>query len=161
MANNIESYGQTLANRLIDTGLALSSQLIGCTLDQINEVMEVQQVERLPIVYQQFLSWMGQFAGDIYFSGTDVFYPAILKFKVFALKVIRQNNLSINLSKRDFVFLSHQGYQFMYFDVNHDDPDVIGFSEAEVELKNFGSLSSWLLDCIDEDLQNLNRLRNI
>lgn len=107
-------------------------------------------------MYELFLKAMGRGAGK-FFEGTDIFYPEILTIKRGAEELLREDEVPFCLSESDFVFCSHQGYQFMYFKLDelNDDPAVYYYLEGSgIIRKKWDHFSSFLLNAI-EDHQKL------
>lgn len=150
MTENLEKFGQKLAEKMIAAGMASPRSFRGCTPEEIQQIIRSQQVNRLPIVYHQYLLYMGRYAGGYFFRGTDVYYPDILGFKEAAIELLLGMETTLTLKQTDFVFQFHQGYHFLYFNSEEDDPDVISVGEAQKTPKNLGPLSSWYFRCVDE-----------
>lgn len=90
---------------------------------------------QFPAVYQQFLSLMGNGAGN-YMKGSSVFSDEIVSLKTGTIELIKEHALQ-PLPANAFVFWMHQGYQAAYFLLNgSDDPPVYYFSEGN-DLKAF------------------------
>lgn len=88
-----------------------------------------------PAVYQQFLSFMGNGAGN-YMKGSSVFANELTSLKEWTAELISENSMQ-PLPSNAFVFWMHQGYQAAYFLLNgSDDPPVYFFSETN-DLKAF------------------------
>jgi hypothetical protein len=61
-----------------------------------------------------------------------------------------------------FVFFSHQGYSYAWFNCHvHDDPPVFLFTDRDQESNTISpSFSTWLLSAVDDDIaayRELNR----
>ena len=71
------------------------------------------------------------------------------------LAELRHCDTEFVLSKHDFVFLVHQGYQFLFFDTIYaDDPPVFLYSDNEHEPKKiFDHFSEWLLAAVDDEIE--------
>lgn len=90
---------------------------------------------QFPAEYQQFLSLMGNGAGN-YMKGSSVFANELTSLKEWAAELINENSMQ-PLPSNAFVFWMHQGYQAAYFLLNgSDDPPVYLFSETN-DLKTF------------------------
>ena len=60
----------------------------------------------------------------------------------FALELLKEDGMKNFLTDKDFVFLMHQGYVFMYFRADgNPDPDVFMYSEINRVHENRGRLS--------------------
>ena len=98
------------------------------------KAIETKYAIQLPKVYKEFLSLMGESAGN-YMLGTSVFYDELLSLQEWTYELIEENSLP-PLPPNSFVFWMHQGYQAAYFrTVEGDDPPVYFFSEGMKENK--------------------------
>jgi hypothetical protein len=109
---------QAFINHLLASGRAKT--LRGCSESDILEV-ECKYRLKLPPAYRDFLSAAGRGA-DQFLVGTDWLYPQLLELGEAARDLLYQHT-KFKLSDSDFVFLMHQGYQFMYFRTGTGDPD--------------------------------------
>jgi hypothetical protein len=137
------------------SGLATFSQIKGCSRGEIHEIREVSEYP-LPKAYEAFLAVMGWGAG-CFFRGTDIFYPAVLGNRCLAEEILKDDGNPFTLSPDQFVFATHQGYQFLYFQNNEDDPPVYHYLEGERPVKLAERFSEYLLMCVNdyEEIQNL------
>lgn len=148
----VSPFGTQLREKLILLGMAVPEQVIGCSLMEIEELKLRQGVKHLPACYRGFLNVMGRMAGK-WLGGTDAFYPEILELKDWAKELLAENESRIQLPDDAFVFLMHQGYQFMYFltgDCN-EDPSVYYYTEIlkdrpEMPQLRFSHLTEFLTD---------------
>jgi len=138
-----------LRERLVQAGIARPSEIRGCTAEEIEEVRATQGLP-LPRVYEEFLREMGRGAGA-FLRGTDVFYPRVLQVHEWALDLLAEDGAETVLPSGAFVFLSHQGYQFMFFPTGQsDDPAVYFYREqARAAQQRFDSFSSFLASSIE------------
>ncbi|QIX60619.1 SMI1/KNR4 family protein [Hymenobacter sp. BT18] len=84
----------------------------------------------LPESYKEFLLLMGRKTGRL-FQGTYVIYDNIPYFKEYANKILVRNNSKNILTEKDFVFLYHHGYQFMFFKLGeNNDPKIYYYNEC-------------------------------
>jgi hypothetical protein len=134
-----------LVQRLSDSGLVSPKELRGCSLGEIHKVESAFGI-RLPAVYIMFLKTMGKSAGR-FLKGSSAFYPELLKLRGYAEELLREDSVEDQLTKRDFVFFVHQGYQFAYFQLDEgDDPPVWCFAEGwEAPVRKFDSLSEFMM----------------
>ena len=100
-----------------------------CTEQEV-AALEQQLNVRLPGAYREFLLWMGKDGGDL-LRGTDCSYEIIPKLEPWAVELLAENGLSHLLPGDAFVFLMHQGYQFMFFRLSEgEDPAVYHFDQT-------------------------------
>jgi SMI1/KNR4 family protein SUKH-1 len=110
------------------THLATLEEIQPCTMEEM-EALE-QQIGRLPAAYREYLLWMGHGAGT-FWRGTDAFYQSLPRLQVGAVELLNENSFEQVLPENAFVFLMHQGYQFLFFLLGGDeDPPVYYFSEG-------------------------------
>jgi hypothetical protein len=141
------------AAQLIATGLAMPGTLLGCSDVDVREV-ESAAGGPLPWTYRQFLVRMGRSTGR-FMQGTDVLFPAILRLRRGAEALLRECGQPFTLRAEDFVFSSHQGYQFLFFDrTAGDDPPVQYFLEGDPGPSEvFARFTSWLHQSISDELR--------
>jgi hypothetical protein len=66
----MENIGRRVRAALLEHGLAVESELRGCSEDSIEKAKEKQGVRFLPSVYVDFALEIGSFAGEL-FLGSD------------------------------------------------------------------------------------------
>lgn len=136
--------------KLMWSGLASLSQIRGCSRSEIREIATLSVVP-LPKVYRAFLSVMGWGAG-CFFRGTDIFYPDLLRNRGVAEELLEEYGNPFTLTANHFVFAHHQGYQFMYFDLqeNNDDPAVYHYMEGKSPVKICERFSAYLFKSVED-----------
>ena len=140
-------------NILKQAGLAASETIKGCNEEEIRSLEDRFSV-RLPKCYRDFLAVMGYQVGD-FLVGTDYSFPKMLEFRKGAEDLMRSSQSDVRLPQSAFVFIFHQGYTFLFFDCNDDpdDPPVFMFTEANKKTSKISdSLSTWLFDAVDDDI---------
>lgn len=147
--------------RIREVGLAAERPLQGLEETEIREVARRQGVAELPAVYVQFLSRLGRSAGD-FLRGSDFLYPDLLPLKDYARQLLEEDEAGFGLGPQHFVFLMHQGYQFLYFDATEsDDPPVYLYLEGEGEPSQVAdSFSAWLETAVEEEIEEWSHARN-
>lgn len=138
-------FATKLYEKLIALGLADPQEIIGCSESEIEQIKAAQTVTFLPEIYVEFLRKMGKLAGNLYL-GSDWAYPDLLKLKLHASELLNENANSFVLPDDAFVFLMHQGYQFMYFRTNDlkADPEVYYYIEMEdIALGIYAPVREW------------------
>ena len=114
----------------------------------IEQIKEIEQFYGLifPATYRQWLLKNNcQPAGN--FVGSDCHCSVLLNLKESAEELLNEYGQTFVLGKEDFVFLMHQGYQFLYFkaDGSSDDPPVYHYLEGWDNPKQIAnSFSEWL-----------------
>jgi len=116
-----------------------------CTGSQIED-LEVKYNVKLPKEYIEFLK--GKYPEiQPLLVGSDYDYRYLTELKKWANEILKENGNPFKLEKNDFVFLMHQGYQFMFFTCSDDldDPPVYYYLEGEPdrELK-FECFTDWV-----------------
>jgi len=141
-----------MREKLIACQLALPHTLEGCTEEQIDEIKVKQRVNFLPEIYRQFLLWMGRNAGDLYL-GSDYTCNRLLHLKDEANSDFERFGHTFRFADDVFVFMSHGGYVYWYFDTKdkNDDPSVYMYHESNrVSVKVDEHLSQFFDDSIRE-----------
>jgi hypothetical protein len=145
---------QTIAG-LVGSGLVSQSDLVGCSEDEIRAVEDAFSV-RLPAAYRQFLTRLGKGSGD-FLRGTDFRYADhvdIFSQRKLAEGLLNASGSSFHLMPTHFVFMSHQGHQFLFFDCDGtDDPAVWRYLEGEADPQPVASrFSIWLKACVVDEV---------
>lgn len=143
---------RTTVELLRAAGLAAADTTRGCTAQEVAEVEATLRV-RLPNAYREFLGLCGKQAGE-FLSGTGWTFPAILALKESAATLLSECGTQQKLSPSDFVFATHQGYQFLFFDCQSgQDPPVFRFVEGDQSAQQvFDSFSTWFLQCAEDEI---------
>ena len=147
-----------LAQRIIAAGLAQPDEIVGCNTEEIESV-EAKFDIKLPQTYREWLEIMGRGAGH-YLAGSDTFYPDILQLREYAEELLTENGNPFSLSPDAFVFLMHQGYQFLYFNTTpeHPDPPVMYYIEGEALEVRWQSLSDYYEQVLEDTIRLLQQL---
>jgi hypothetical protein len=152
---------ETAQRELIAAGLAFDeADFRGCTEEEIQSIEDRFRIH-LPTSYRDFLRVMGHDAGD-FLVGSDYVFPKMLGFRGGAEELLRKSGSGFTLPPTAFVFFSHQGYTYEWFDCNdrEADPPVILFTELEGEPRKVSeSFSAWLLGAVDDDIAANRELR--
>lgn len=88
------------------------------------------------------------------FQDTNLYFPLLPKLREYTENLLdRWDNLFV-LSKTDFVFLDHQGNQFMYFDTAAgDDSCIHHYKEAQYKSEQVSpSFLDWLKCRVPEEI---------
>jgi hypothetical protein len=115
--------------QIILAGLSTADAVVGCTAAEVQEV-GARAGGPLPAVYRAFLERMGRSAGD-FMRGSDFLYPTLLGLRAEAEAPLRERGCNWRLHEAAFVFMGHQGYQFLFFDrLAGDDPTVLHYLDG-------------------------------
>jgi hypothetical protein len=150
---------------------ACDGQLEGCSEAEIAEIMKAQGVERLPLMYVEFLRHMGRNTGGLeWYFGSELTYPAVCIFKSMSFWFLSQ----ALVTKLRFVFThDYQGDCSIYFDpteaddpilyrVAYDSPSELNPPDIPVlETQELGLLSDYLTDFIGDVIEEHRRLKNL
>jgi len=116
------------------------------------EALEAEAGVHLPAAYRAYLLLMGLIP-DPLFTGTDCSLHHLHGLREAADELLAENGRPFELPPVAFVFLMHQGYQFMYFVCGEatDDPPVYHYMEGEpVAVRKAERFSEWLESCAKE-----------
>ncbi len=147
-----------LIKKLIDLGAAETSEIVGCT------EKEIQQIEsgigaKLPLAYHEFLSRMGHSAGRL-FVGTDIFFEHLPNLASGANRLLARDG-KLFLPDRAFVFGMHQGYQFTFFILDGTEkPIVNGYMEKSGFYRVADSFSEFLSKAVEDTIHAEQTLSN-
>lgn len=120
---------KSLRDLIIEHGVATPAEILGCDEAEV-EHLEGNLSVRLPLAYRLFLLSMGKCAGNL-FSGTDIFYERISRFREWLLEAVAESGDNFALPGDAVVFMSHQGVVFMFFRTSDgDDPPVYRYCQG-------------------------------
>lgn len=135
---------------------ACSSPPEGCSEAEITEIQHARNVERLPLIYVEFLRHMGRNTGGLERNlGMNLTYPDALEFR----------GLTFDLTGRSDIFFfwyDTQGDCSTYFHVIEDDPILYWVTYKDYSPQNqsyslqtdeLGRLSDWLIDLIGYEVE--------
>lgn len=144
---------QQLASAIVSGGIAGPGDLAGCTPEEI-ALLEHKFGIKLPELYCDWLRTMGRDAGH-YLQGSDAFYPAILELRDWATELLVENGNPFSLPDDAFVFLMHQGYQFLYFRTvsQNPDPPVMYYFEGKPLSQGWPTLSRYFQQVLEDHLK--------
>jgi hypothetical protein len=145
---------ELLSAKLIETGFARKREFVGCSDSEICELERFFGLI-LPQTYWAFLKTMGKGMGT-FMRGTDVSYRSLFDNRAAMEEVLSLDGQPFALPHSTFVFSSHQGYIFHFFDTasGDDNPPVHGYREGELKIKRIDdSLSDFFLTALEEEKQ--------
>ena len=158
--SDLDDKLELIALQVVASKLASRRELLGCSEAEIMRLEEFFSL-RLPESYKTFLTIMGHGAG-FFMRGTDAFYPSLLKNREALSEVLTLDKDPFVLSTTTFVFSSHQGYIFHFFETSHEDqdPSVWGYREGELTRKKIDdTFTSFLLTAIEEEAEAWSQLQ--
>ena len=87
-------------------------------------------------------------------QGEDFTFPEMLRYRAIAESLIEDIE-DLRLREQDFVFFTHQGYQFLFFETGGpDDPAVYHYNDDEPRFRKlFDSFTEWLDVCMKEEIE--------
>jgi hypothetical protein len=133
-------------DQIIELGLFTERYpILGCNPEQVEQIKTAQGVKYLPGLYEDFLLRMGQEAGRT-FAGSDYAYNDLLGLKTKAQHILQQDKIDFELPKDSFVFFSHGGYMFTYFDTHEEQtnpPVYCYFPGCSKPRKEWEMLGDW------------------
>lgn len=119
-----------LRDLVVRSGLARPEEVKPCSEDEVR-ALEVSLGIELPNSYRNFLLAMGRSAGSL-FIGSSAFYESLFELREWAQELLEENEVRDPLPPDAFVFLMHQGYQFMFLrNSEGEDPPVRSYNEAD------------------------------
>lgn len=141
---------QQLASAIVSSGIARPGELTGCTPEEIAS-LERKFGIKLPELYRDWLRTMGRSAGH-YLQGSDAFYPALLELRDWATELLAENGNPFSLADDAFVFLMHQGYQFLYFRTGSQNPDppVMYYFEGKPQSQAWPNISGYFQQVLED-----------
>jgi hypothetical protein len=139
-------------DQLVSSGMVDREDLAGCTQEDLERI-EAEAGVRLPASYKQLMSVAGRSAGR-FLEGSDFLFPAVTGLKADAVRLLRECGTDWHLSPTEFVFVGHQGYQFLFFDcAKGDDPPVYLFVEGDEKPREvYSHFSAWFEECVLDEI---------
>jgi len=137
---------------LVESGLADYSTIVGCSADEIAAI-EARFGYKLPESYRDFLVVMGKRAGR-FMIGSDLYYDRLSGQRKLAEALLQEAGTVLRLAPTHFVFYSHQGCQFLFFDAAEGpDPPVYRFIEGDIgTVRVNDAFSGWLLRAVNDEI---------
>ncbi len=150
------SHFEDIQRRLRQLNPSEADSFKGATSEEIAE-LENYAGGTFPLVYRKFLEMMGQCAGRLFQGSTALLSQKwSLKFRAFAEKMLSDHGAETPLPESAFVFLMHQGYQFLYFRLDEgENPPVYIITDFEPEPKLLVDSFTNLVDQFVADLEEL------
>ncbi|MGJ3238825.1 MAG: SMI1/KNR4 family protein [Anaerolineae bacterium] len=121
---DIEHFGHYLINRVRKTNPRGVPPCIGCTTEEIENLMKAQGVSRLPRFYREYLEVMGKQGIMSINAGSDWSYERLLTIKQKWQASLKMNNFDFIIPEKSFIFFQHGGYDYRYFMTDHDNDDA-------------------------------------
>jgi len=140
-----------LVREIRHAGLAGWWEIRGCWEGEIKDLERFYGI-KLPALYRAFLKRMGRGAGR-YGRGTDMFYKHLFDNRAGMEEVLELDGNPFPLTPTEYVFCSHQGYIFFYFETDplFDDPPVYGYKEGQRRNRLVDtSLSAFLFGLLED-----------
>lgn len=124
---------------------------MGCSADDLAD-LERQEGIRLPASYREYASAAGMRPGD-FLVGSDLAFDQLDTVRRSALALLEDDS-GPKLPDAAFVFCSHQGYQFLFFELGDSpDPPVFHYLEGTRAFREVApSFSAWLGEAVLADL---------
>lgn len=126
-------YLDDVKERARELDLFKPGEVVPCTAEEVRE-LERRTGRALPQAYKEFLLWMGHGAGELWL-GSHCFYRDLEPLGDWAAVMLKRSDPAQKLPEDAFVFLMHQGYQFMFFRTSEgDDPPVYYYKDEPEQL---------------------------
>lgn len=149
-----EAALDTACERLAAAGLSATAS--GCS-DTDLALAEQDLGVKLPAAYATFLLRFGENSGG-FMQGSDLSCRDLAQINRVGRKLVHDAGSALPDSA--FVFLMHQGYQFVYFVIDEsDDPQVHLFDEGESVRPLGWTFSEWVLRAADDEIEGWRRLK--
>ena len=127
-------YLEKFKERFTELSFTFRKKVSPCTKEEI-DFLEQQLGISLPMAYKEFLLWGGHKAGGL-MEGSDCFYRHLLNIQETARLILEDDGFPQPLPEDAFVFFMHHDYQFLFFKIARDDPEVYGYIEGQAK-RNF------------------------
>ncbi len=148
---------ESIIQNLKSAGVIDGSSVKGCDDNDI-KALEDYYTLKLPDNYKKFLKILGKNSGG-FLDGSDFIYQKLFKLKEHAVDLLKENKADYILEKEDFVFISHQGYQFLFFKCDEKDNSIYYYEDGEVSIRKvYESFDQWLSDTAADEIEARNSL---
>jgi hypothetical protein len=139
------------AGEVLNSGLCSWLSMRGGWGFEIRDLEDHFKIQ-LPTLYKDFFIKMGKGAGR-FMQGTDFFYKGLFGNREAMEEVLELDGHPFFLGKNIFVFSSHQGYIFHFFDTAEDihDPPVYGYQEGHLKYDLIAEKFSTFLQTLLEE----------
>lgn len=130
----------------------------GCSREEIVD-LEEYATGKFPPYYRAFLELMGRGSGHL-FLGSDALVSENhqLRLRAAAERLLKRRDSTWSLPPSAFVFLMHQGYQFLFIRLDEgEDPPVYLVTEREPCPKKLSDNFSVYIENYTSDLERLGR----
>ncbi len=145
-------YIDNFKQRLIDERFIGATSFVPCSMEEIQAAMDAQHVKRLPQLFIDYLSVMGNrgFSINIH-GGANENCKALLTLKERFKKYIEQesknteNPLDVELPDDAFVFFDYVGILWRWFLTDNDDdnPPIYELNASESEITTFDTMTDY------------------
>lgn len=117
----MEHFGKYLANKIRESGKTKWT-FIGCSQEEIEEIMQAQGVKRLPRIYKEFLEVHGK--KGVFLTSSSAWNCEDLKtLKQAVIDDLKMNNFPLAIPDDAFVFYSNYAGRIFYFLTDHEKDD--------------------------------------
>ena len=134
----------------------IASKFVGFTENEIQKVKDDQKISVLPRLFELYLKHMGHEGFTNIFRGSDFgLYSMEGDKETMILNIEYRNSIypkTITLPKDIFVFMSHQGHSYMFFESTDidSDPTVYLYTESGFEVRKISErLSEFFINEIN------------
>ncbi len=143
------------AREIADAFRSAGFSIQGCSDHEVRE-LEQRLGHVLPRGYREFLLALGRDQGD-FLKGSDLACDKVVCLQAEARSLLSDSGSSFRLVESQVVFVSHQGYQFLFIDgAEGHDPPVWHYLEHDEEPKRVSeSFSAWLVATLNEEAESL------
>lgn len=141
----------------------IASTFIGFSENEVQKVKDNQGISVLPKLFESYLTHMGHQGFTQIFVGSDFGLFAMEGDKeTMILNIEHRNTIypkTITLPNDIFVFMSHQGHSYMFFESTDidDDPPVYIYTESGFEVRK---VSDRLSEFFINEINNFELRRN-
>lgn len=120
----MEHFGHYLINRVRKTNPRGIPPCVGCSNEEIENLMKAQGVSRLPRFYREYLEVMGKQGIMSINAGSDWSYEQLLTIKQDWQHFLSREKFDFVIPEKSFIFFQHGGYDLRYFMTDHDNDDA-------------------------------------
>ena len=116
----MKNWVDNLADRFIETGIATSEKIVGCSDEELLEVEKFYNL-KLPEAYKDYMRRFGKASGD-FLRECGIYYHDLSENRE-AAETLLDNNTDFKLKPSEFVFITRYGCQFWSFPTEDGNPN--------------------------------------
>gem|GEM_PF-4236390 len=146
---------KTLRDEWVEHG-GFSPPLVGCTVNELNQLKTSQQVNRLPDLYTQFMCVFGKESGGLRHGG-QYHFPQALTFKQHWKPALPESDCFVFVSNNDDMALFFHTEDVLENPMVYRIFETIDSDKQSFHVEPYCKLSDFLIDWVQEEIETYNK----